>query len=322
MSGGASPRSSSPGAPTTARAPSPLPFQPGTSAGDYQLTPPAFAPPVFTQWPQVKPFVIRRANQFRPPPPPALTSPKYAAAINEVKALGAAQGSTRTPDQTQIGQFWNPPIWAAWNQIAQTAALAHHGTLSQNAGTFAALDLTLADSVIAFYDAKYAYDVWRPVTAIRNADADGNPDTAADPGLDAALGHRARPLLPRRPRHHQRRRRGRPLVDLRQRLRLHRHLAGASRRRALLRELLRGAHEATVSRIYNGNHTRLDQVAGENLGHDVAGFVLGRNSPRAPPRTDRSKGPDGGRRPRRPPPAGPHGTRTVVHRRKRRHTAP
>src|SRR3954468_16255139 len=68
---------------------SPVAFQPGTSSGDYQLTPPAFTPPVFTHWPQVKPFVIRRANEFRPPPPLALTSPKYAAAINEVKALGA-----------------------------------------------------------------------------------------------------------------------------------------------------------------------------------------------------------------------------------------
>jgi hypothetical protein len=74
-----------------------------------------------------------------------------------------------------------PADLGAWNQIAQTAALAHHGTLSQNASTFAALDLTLADSVIAFYDAKYAYHVWRPVTAIPNADADGNPDTAGDP---------------------------------------------------------------------------------------------------------------------------------------------
>ena len=259
---------------------SPLPFQPGTSAGDYQLTPPAFAAPVFTHWPQVTPFVIRRANEFRPPPPPALTSPKYAAAINEVKLLGAAEGSTRTPDQTQIGQFWNVPIWAAWNQIAQTAALAHHGTLSQNAGTFAALDLTLADSVIAFYDAKYAYDLWRPVTAIHAADADGNPDTAADPEWTPLSATAPDPSYP-----------GAhgtvsaAAADVLSSIYGNEFafsvtspaLPGVARSFVSFSE---AAHEATVSRIYNGNHTRLDQVAGENLGHDVAGFVLGRTVPK------------------------------------------
>jgi hypothetical protein len=259
-----------------------LPFQPGTQAGDYQLTPPAFAPPVFTHWSRVKPFVIRRANQFRPPPPVAFTSPKYAAAINEVKALGAAQGSTRTPDQTQIGQFWNPPIWAAWNQIAQTAALAHHNTLSQNASTFAALDLTLADSVIAFYDAKYAYDVWRPITAIRNADTDGNPDTTADPTWTPLSATAPDPSYPG----------------------AHGTISAAAAdvlssiygndfaftaTSPALPDVARSfvsfseaAQEASVSRIYNGNHTRLDQVAGENLGHDVAGFVLLHSGPRDP----------------------------------------
>jgi len=261
---------------------SPVPFQPGTSPGDYQLTPPAFAPPVFTHWPQVKPFVIRRADRFRPPPPLALTSPKYAAAINEVKALGAAQGSTRTPDQTQIGQFWNPPIWVTWNQIAQTAALAHHGTLSQNASTFAALDLTLADSVIGFYDAKYAYHVWRPVTAIRNADADGNPDATADPTWTPLSATAPDPSYP-----------GAhgtisaAAADVLSSIYGNDFaftvtspaLPGVARTFVSFSE---AAHEATVSRIYNGNHTRLDQVAGENLGHDVAGFVLHRNAPRGP----------------------------------------
>ena len=261
---------------------SPLPFQPGTSAGDYQLTPPAFAPPAFMHWPRVKPFVIRRANQFRPPPPVALTNPKYAAAINEVKALGAAQGSTRTPDQTQIGQFWNPPIWATWNQIAQTAALAHHGTLSQNASTFAALDLTLADSVIAFYDAKYAYHVWRPVTAIRNADADGNPDTAGDPNWTPLSATAPDPSYPGA--HGTISAAGADVLSS-----IYGNdfaftvtspaLPGVARSFVSFSE---AAEEATVSRIYNGNHTRLDQVAGENLGHDVAGFVLRRNAPRGP----------------------------------------
>jgi len=260
----------------------PVPFQPGAGAGDYQLTPPAFAPPVFTHWSHVKPFVIRRANQFRPPPPAALTSPKYAAAINEVKALGAAQGSTRTPDQTQIGQFWNPPIWAAWNQIAQTAALAHHGTLSENAGAFAALDLALADSVIAFYDAKYAYHVWRPITAIRNADADGNPDTAADPNWTPLSATAPDPSYPGA--HGTISAAGADVLSS-----IYGNDPAFTVTSPALPGVARGfvsfseaAHEATVSRIYNGNHTRLDQVAGENLGHDVAGFVLLRSAPRGP----------------------------------------
>src|SRR5207247_3082162 len=119
----------------------PSPFQAGANPGDYQLTPPAFAAPVFTHWPAVRPFVLRGASEFRPPAPPALISPKYAAAINEVEAFGATRGSVRTADQTQIGLFWNPPIWAAWNRIAQTAALGHHESLSENARTFAALNL-------------------------------------------------------------------------------------------------------------------------------------------------------------------------------------
>jgi PAP2 superfamily protein len=243
----------------------PIPFQPGANPGDYQLTPPAFAQPVFTHWPRVKPFALRRADEFRPPPPPALTSPKYAAAIDEVKALGAAQGSTRTPDQTQIGQFWNPPIWATWNRIAETAALEHGGGLSRHARMFAALNLTFADSVIAFYDAKYAYRVWRPVTAIRaTSDPSWAPlsPTAPDPSYPGAHGTISAagadvlssfygndfPFTVTSP-----------------------ALPGVERSFVSFSE---AAEEASVSRIYNGNHTRVDQVAGENLGHDIAGFVL------------------------------------------------
>jgi hypothetical protein len=244
----------------------PVPFTPGTQPGDYQLTPPAFAQPVFTQWSGVRPFVLRRASEFRPPAPPALTSPKYAAAIAEVRALGAATGSTRTDDQTQIGVFWNPPIWAAWNRIAEAAALGHRGDLAGDARTFAALDLTFADAVIGFYDAKYTYRFWRPVTAIRaTTDPTWTPlsNTAPDPsypgahGTIAAAGADVLAALY-----------GNDFAfDLTSPA-----LPGVERSFTSFSE---AAEEASVSRIYNGNHTRVDQVAGENLGHDVAGFVLG-----------------------------------------------
>jgi hypothetical protein len=251
-----------------------IPFQPGTDPGDYQLTPPAFAQPVFTHWRFVKPFALRQADQFRPPSPPALPSAKYAAAINEIKGLGVAQGSTRTPDQTQIGLFWNPPIWATWNRIAQTAALGHHGTLSQEARTFAALNLTFADSVIAFYDAKYTYRLWRPVTAIRNADTDGNPDTVADPNWTPLSATAPDPSYPGA--HGTISAAGAAVLA---------SVYGNDSPFAVTSPALPGverqfvsfseaAEEASVSRIYNGNHTRIDQVAGEDLGHDIADFVL------------------------------------------------
>jgi hypothetical protein len=251
-----------------------IPFQPGANPGDYQLTPPTFAQPVFTHWRFVEPFALQQANQFRPPPPPALTSPKYAAAINEVKSLGVAQGSTRTSDQTQIGLFWNPAIWATWNRIAQSAALGQHPTLSQDARTFAALNLTLADSVIAFYDAKYTYGLWRPVTAIRNADTDGNPDTAADPSWTPLSPTAADPSYPGA--HGTISAAGAAVLS---------SIYGNDFPFTVTSSALPGiersfvsfseaAEEASVSRIYNGNHTRIDQVAGEDLGHDVAGFVL------------------------------------------------
>jgi PAP2 superfamily len=250
-----------------------LPFTPGTNPGDYQLTPPGFAAPVFTHWRFVKPFALRQANQFRPPPPPALTSPQYAAAINEVKTLGTAQGSTRTPDQTQIGLFWNPPIWATWNRIAESAALGHDGTLSGDARTFAALNLTFADSVIAFYDAKYRYAFWRPVTAIRNADSDGNPDTVADPNWTPLSATAPDPSYPGA--HGTVSAAGAAVLS---------SIYGNDFQFTVTSPALPGvergfasfsqaAEEASVSRIYNGNHTRVDQVAGEDLGRDVAGVV-------------------------------------------------
>jgi hypothetical protein len=252
----------------------PPPFQPSSSPGAYQLTPPAFAQPVFTHWRFVKPFAIRQADQFRPPPPPALTSSKYAAAINEVQTLGPAQGSTRTADQTQIGQFWNPPIWATWNRIAQAAALAQGGGLSQDARTFAVLDLTFADSVIAFYDGKYTYRLWRPVSAIRNADTDGNPDTTADPNWTPLSPTAPDPSYPGA--HGTISAAGAVVLS---------SIYGNDVKFTVTSPALPGverafvsfseaAEEASASRIYNGNHTRVDQVAGEDLGRDVAGFVV------------------------------------------------
>jgi hypothetical protein len=106
---------------------------PGTQPGDYQLTPPNFASADFTQWPQVTPFALARADECRPGPPPPLTSNTYTEVFNEVKDLGFVMSTTRTVEQTQIGKFWNGNIQEFWNEIAQTAALSHHLDLEDSA---------------------------------------------------------------------------------------------------------------------------------------------------------------------------------------------
>ena len=253
----------------------PPPFVAGTNPGDYRPTPPNFPAPVFTTWGGVTPFVLDSGDQFRPAPPPALTSDSYAAAINEVKSLGSATSTTRTAEQTEIGKFWNPPIQNFWNQIAQTVALAHHSDLQTTARLFATLNLSFADSAIAFYDAKYTYRLWRPVTAIRLADTDGNPNTVVDGNwLPLAGNTAADPSYPGA--HSTISAAGAGVLA---------SFYGNDQRFSLTSPALPGvtrsftsfsaaAQEAGLSRIFSGQHTRLDHIAGVELGHDVAGFVL------------------------------------------------
>jgi membrane-associated phospholipid phosphatase len=163
-----------------------VPYTPGTRPGDWQPTPSAFAPAALPQWGEVTPFTMTSGAQFRPAAPPSLTSAEYTPAFAEVKEIGAADSATRTAEQTRIAQFWiNGPGTATpaghWNEVAQVVAEDQGNTLLENARLFALLNLALADAAIVSWDAKYEYNVWRPVTAIRAADADGNPDTAADP---------------------------------------------------------------------------------------------------------------------------------------------
>jgi hypothetical protein len=253
----------------------PPPFVPGTAPGDYRPTPPNFPTPVFTMWGQVRPFVLDSGSQFRPPPPQPLSSDAYTDAINEVQLVGSATSTTRTPDETEIGRFWAPPIQNFWNQIAQSVALSHHTDLPTAARLFAALDLSLAESAIAFYDAKYAYHVWRPVTAIRLADTDDNPDTIADPSWLPLAG--TTPADPSYPGAHSTISAAAAEVlasffgDRQAFTVTSPALSGVTRS---FDSFSAAAEEAGVSRIYAGVHTRLDHIAGVTLGHDVAGFVL------------------------------------------------
>jgi membrane-associated phospholipid phosphatase len=251
------------------------PFVPKNQPGSYQLTPPNFAPADFIQWPQVTPFALARANEFRPAPPPLLTSDDYTQSFNEVKSLGLISSTTRTADQTQIGQFWNGNIQDFWNEIAQTAALAHHLDLDQSAHLFALLNITLADTTIAFFDAKYSYDFWRPVTAIQMAAIDNNPQTDPDPawiplptktapdpsypGAHSAIAAAGAEVL--------RLVLGDPItLDV-----TSESLAGVTRHFTSFSD---AGDEAGLSRIYAGQHFRFDHLAGKRLGQQVAISVL------------------------------------------------
>jgi hypothetical protein len=252
----------------------PPPFVPGNQPGNYRSTPPNFPTPVFTTWGQVTPFVLKSGSQFRPEPPPALTSAAYAQAFNEVKSLGQNTSTTRTAEQTVIGKFWAPPIWNTWNVIAENAAIAHHTNLERTARMFAALNLSFADSAIAMYDAKYHHQLWRPITAIRLADTDGNPATVADPTWTALANTAADPSYPGA--HSTISAAGATVLAAyfgnRDQIQVvSSALPGTIRTFNSYSDV---ATEAGLSRIFAGQHFRFDHVAGLDLGHDVAQFVL------------------------------------------------
>jgi membrane-associated phospholipid phosphatase len=260
---------------TDGSAATPPPFVPGTQPGQYRPTPPNFPAPVFTNWGTITPFVLDSGSQFRPPPPPPITSAAYARALNQVKSLGQNTSTTRTPDQTTQAQFWGAsPIWNVWNEIAQKLAVARHASLQQTVTVFENLDLTLADATIALYDAKYHYLVWRPVTAIELGNTIGNPGITGDPawlplavtapdpsypGAHATISEAAATVLSAFYGDHQQ---------------LTVTSDGDPGVTRSFGSFQAAANEATLSRLFAGQHTMIDLVAGQHLGQQVAQFVL------------------------------------------------
>ena len=255
----------------------PIPYVFGNAPGDYQSTPPNFPKqPQFTHWSRVTPFALESADQFRPGGPPKLTSDRYSDAFDQVKSLGIAGSTTATADEALTGRFWNGAVQNYWNEIAQTASLAHDLTTAENARLFALLNFSFADAVIAFYDAKYTYNFWRPVTAIRAATTDGNPDTEADPNWLPEVGNTTPdPSYPGA--HAAISAAGAEVLTSF----LHKDhfefevtsevLPGVDRSFASFRA---AAEEATMSRIFAGVHFLFDLTAGQRLGSDVADFVV------------------------------------------------
>jgi hypothetical protein len=267
-------------------------YTPGSGPGVWQPTPrpgptpgtelpglPAATP----QWPLVTPFALTSGDQFRPGPPPSLTSDAYTTAYREVKALGgdgSITPSTRTPEQTEIALFWagvgvsNAGI-AIWDQIAQTVAVGQHLSLADSARLFAEVNVASSDAFVASFDAKYTYNFWRPVTAIRAADTDGNPDTLPDSTWTPLI---TTPNHPSYGSNHaaQSRAAAEALAAFfgtdHVRFTATWPVAGRSVDRSF-NKFTDAAKEAGMSRIYAGIHWSFDMAAGENLGRKVGQYV-------------------------------------------------
>jgi hypothetical protein len=139
--------------------------------------------PLFAQYARAKPWVLKSADQFRPGPPPQLTSEIYARDYNETKNLGGIRSTVRTPAQTDAVKFWTQAnLGPAWQEAARKLAAAKGLDLADSARLFALLNMGVANTFINDWDAKFTYNFWRPVTAIRNGDMDGNDATERDPG--------------------------------------------------------------------------------------------------------------------------------------------
>jgi hypothetical protein len=158
----------------------PITFDQAPAAGVWRPTPPGFVP-FFDPWlGQVKPLMMTSSTQFRPGPPPALTSAQYTADFNEVKELGAKVSPTRTAQQTETAMFTTDVAIGPYQAALSDLTARHAMDISDTARLFAAVDMSITDAVIAVWDSKYHYGYWRPITAIQLADTDENDDTAAD----------------------------------------------------------------------------------------------------------------------------------------------
>ena len=253
---------------------------PGTGPDSWVPTPPVYASAVDPQWGRVTPFALTSGSQFAPPPPPSITSPEFAAEVNQVEALGETDSTVRTLDQTAFARFWSdlvgtftPP--GHWNQIGEDAAVGTGESLASSARMFALLDMALADAGIESWGVKYTDNTARPVTVIRDG-ADGvNPGITADPTWTPLWSTPAFPSY------------------------ISGHSTFSSAAAAVLTGIFgsnysftdngdpteklparhlssfeEAAQEAGVSRIYGGIHYMSDNLAGLQVGNEVGQYVL------------------------------------------------
>jgi len=253
-----------------------VPYTPGSEPGDWQPTPPALAAAFLPHWGQVSPFGLENGAQFRLPPPPALETGKYSHDYNEVMLLGRIDSPFRPQDRTDVARFYagSTPV-QVWNSAARQASTAQGKTLSQNARIFALLAMAMADASIATFDTKYHYNFWRPVTAIRNGDIDGNDHTDADPDWLPLI---ATPAFPGYPSAHATLS-GAARVVLERAFGKHGHaitlstpaLPGVELNYTAWDEVTDDIYDA---RVYGGIHFRFDQEGGAHQGRRVGKYIL------------------------------------------------
>ena len=251
--------------------------------GRWQPTPPANAAAAFTHLQHAVPMAALSATQFLPPPPPSLTSERYAADFNEVKLLGKSDSTARTAEQTTIARLWSAVgtttgFFAVWNNVAGDVVEARNLSLVEAARLFVLVNVSIHDALQTTQTSKFVYGIWRPVTAIRAADTDLNAETDPDPAwlplittppypsyagnlatigasaaraLHLACGTNDMPVAVT-----WKGSGGLPEVT--------RHFEGFSQ----------AAEEEAMARIYGGIHYRFDQDAGQQVGRSVAEFVF------------------------------------------------
>lgn len=246
--------------------------------GNWQPTPPAFAPAAFTHFANVKPFATTGSAQFRPNPPPSMTSAEYTNDFNEAKALGSATSVVRTADQTLVARLWQSPAVSLtiWNNVARNAAIAHRTGTVENARLFALLYMAHHDGLQTSFTSKYFYGFWRPIQAIRRADEDGNPNTISDAAWNSLLVNPPYPTYAGNAATQGAAEGtilalffGRDDIPI---TAIWDGTPSATRSYSGFSAL---ANEQARSRIYGGIHFQFDSTAGQAIGHNVANFVFG-----------------------------------------------
>lgn len=257
-----------------------VPYIPSAEPGQWRRTAPFFRPPLDPHWRYVKTFCVGSTEPFVPGPPPAMDSADYAAAYNEVKALGSKTSTVRTAEQSQIAVFWSDFSYTAmppghWHEIAATIARDRGLALAETARLFALVSVAQADAAIVCWETKYRYNLWRPITAIQRGSEDGNDATEADAGWNHYLNS---PPFPAYTSGHSTFSKSSSIVLTRF---LGTDAVNFSARSDSLPGVFRNftslaacADEVGMSRIYGGIHYAFDNVEGKRCGALVGEFVM------------------------------------------------
>lgn len=254
-------------------------YLPSTSEpGQWQPTPgcPA-AGGTFFQWRAMTPFALRSGDQFRLPPPPLISSARYARDYNEVKEVGSINSTNRSQDRSDVARFFAAVSGVGlWNPVARELSLEQHQSLSQNARALALLSIAMSDGSVAAFDTKYHYNAWRPETAIRQGTTDGNAKTNPDPSFTPYI---VAPCFPGYPSAHATTSNAaREVLERLYEDRPHSFtltlsipaVPGVSLKYSRLQQITDDIDDA---RVYGGIHFRFEQEAGAELGRRIGDYV-------------------------------------------------